>query len=60
MHFLTPLQVGNDNNESLLGSGAILAAPLWAKFMRAAQGVGTGVDKGQERRRQRRGRWQNH
>jgi len=52
--------VGNDNNESLLGSGAILAAPLWAKFMRAAQGVGANPEKGQERRRQRRTRWQNH
>ena len=43
--------VGHDDNTALLGSGAILAAPLWARFMRSAQGSGLSGEKGTNRRR---------
>ena len=36
----TVVWVGNDDNQPLLGAGATVAAPLWAKFMRTAQGSG--------------------
>jgi penicillin-binding protein 1B len=43
---------GRDDNSSLPGSGATLAAPLWAKFMRAASGTGGyATDKGQSNKR---------
>ena len=47
----TVVWVGNDDNKSLLGAGAIVAAPLWARFMKSAQGAGVSVDKSSNRRR---------
>lgn len=43
--------VGRDNSTSLPGTGATLAAPLWARFMRAAQGSGIKAEKGTKRRK---------
>lgn len=42
---------GRDNNTSLPGTGATIAAPLWAKFMRAASTAGVAGDKSQSARR---------
>ena len=47
---------GRDDNSSLPGSGATLAAPLWAKFMRAAQGSGIPTEKGMSKRKNKQ-RW---
>ena len=35
--------VGRDDNSSLPGTGATLAAPLWAQFMRAASGLSPAI-----------------
>ncbi|KAK3272780.1 hypothetical protein CYMTET_18942 [Cymbomonas tetramitiformis] len=43
--------VGKDDNSPLPGTGASLAAPLWARFMRAASGAGIPVEKGVTKRR---------
>lgn len=43
--------VGRDENTSLPGTGATIAAPLWAKFMRAASAAGAAGDKSQSSRR---------
>ena len=43
--------VGKDDNSPLPGTGASLAAPLWARFMRAACGAGIPVEKGTTKRR---------
>ncbi len=43
--------VGRDDNTSLPGSGSVLAAPLWARFMRAAQGSGLPTEKGTSKRK---------
>lgn len=37
---------GRDDNSSLPGTGSECAAPLWAKFMRAASAVGIASEKG--------------
>jgi membrane peptidoglycan carboxypeptidase len=42
---------GRDENTSLPGTGATIAAPLWAKFMRAASAAGAAGDKSQSSRR---------
>ena len=41
---------GRDDNSSLPGTGATLAAPIWARFMRAAHGQGISAEKGHSRR----------
>eukprot|EP00899_Mesostigma_viride_P007393 jgi/Mesvir1/16655/Mv10192-RA.2 len=46
--------VGHDNNQPLTGTGATLAAPLWARFMRVAQGISTVGDKKALRKKKRR------
>jgi len=43
--------VGRDDNSSLPGTGSTLAAPLWARFMRAAQGSGIPTEKGTSKRK---------
>ena len=43
--------VGRDDNSSLPGSGSTLAAPVWARFMRAAQGSGLPTEKGMSKRK---------
>ena len=53
----TVVWVGNDDNQPLLGAGATVAAPLWAKFMRTAQGSGVSVEKAGATSRRRTSRW---
>ena len=43
--------VGRDDNSSLPGTGGTLAAPVWARFMRAAHGAGIPAEKGSNKRR---------
>ena len=43
--------VGKDDSSPLPGTGASLAAPMWARFMRAACGVGVPVEKGMQKRK---------